>query len=213
MRVVELFLFIVVLLNVSCNSFRSKSDYNLANLKANDLVEEAEKGDDLAQFKLGYCYSAGYGGVTNDSHIAYVWYTRSAEQGNIYAKYFMAQSIYSGIGGLVANPSKGESLFQEILPEIQSEAENGVPMAQCCLAGYYLRGICLPQDYDEAIRWARLSDLQGNIEATVLLGCCYMGKEDYFVAKRYWERAAEQGHQVAKNTLDMAKRESIIFCM
>lgn len=41
----------------------------------------AEKGDELAQFKLGECYSNGRG-VEQDYAKAVYWYTKSAEQGN-----------------------------------------------------------------------------------------------------------------------------------
>ncbi len=41
----------------------------------------AKKGDELAQFKLGECYSNGRG-VEQDYAKAVYWYTKSAEQGN-----------------------------------------------------------------------------------------------------------------------------------
>ena len=53
-----------------------------------ELVQEAEAGDADAQCHLAVCYNYGTG-VRKDEKKAVYWYTKSAEQGNKYAKKFL----------------------------------------------------------------------------------------------------------------------------
>ena len=64
----------------------------------------------------------------------------------------------------------------------------------------------VPQDYEAAEKWSRLSAEQGDASAQCGLGEMYYGGEgvpqDYAEAIRLWKLAAEQGDEEAQYNLD-----------
>ncbi|WP_180064271.1 tetratricopeptide repeat protein, partial [Acinetobacter sp. YH16042] len=51
-------------------------------IKDFSLCQSAENGDSLAQMKIADMYSEG-DGVKQDKHIAFEWYQKAANQGNV----------------------------------------------------------------------------------------------------------------------------------
>ena len=77
---------------------------------------------------------------------------------------------------------------------LSAEAEKGDAVAQYRLGMMYYVGNVIPQDYEEAARWLRLSAEQGNPEAMFRFGCLlYYGRgveRDYVQAHMWFNLAA-----------------------
>jgi hypothetical protein len=80
-------------------------------------------------------------------------------------------------------------------------AEQGDAIAQSHLGVLYFLGLEVPQDYQEAVKWYRLSAEQGNAFAQSNLGFMYfMGggvPQDFKEAFKWSRLAAEQGNALA----------------
>ncbi len=93
-------------------------------------------------------------------------------------------------------------------PEIdalRTQAEQGDADAQFILGVGYARGLGVPQDDAEAVRWYRLAAEQGDARAQSNLGSMYeTGRgvpQDYVEATRWYRLAAEQGNTDAQSNL------------
>lgn len=78
-------------------------------------------------------------------------------------------------------------------------AEAGDAFWQVVLAIQYVDGECVPEDPDEAVRWARLAARQGHAVAQSVLGEMYRTgygpmEQDYAEAAYWFLLAAEQNH-------------------
>ena len=81
----------------------------------------------------------------------------------------------------------------------QQDAEAGNTLAQVLLARRYARGECVPENPEEAVRWARLAAQQGDPVGQYFLGEMYRTGHgpltQSFAEAAYWYRlAAEQDH-------------------
>jgi hypothetical protein len=104
----------------------------------------AEKGDPVAQFRLGMLYAEGKGVERNEA-TAFTWIRRAAEQGNADAQYDVGTSYVSGVG--VAKDEKEAARW------FQRAANQGMALAQINLGLLYASGTGVPQDDVEALRW------------------------------------------------------------
>lgn len=116
------------------------------------LMQDAEQGDKIAQFKLGYKYHRG-DGVRRDHVEAIKWYTLAAEQGHVKAQFNLA---YLYIHGRSVKHDTTESVKW-----YKAAAEQGDANAQYYLAQSYYRGIGITQDYIESAKWFGLAAEQG----------------------------------------------------
>ena len=77
----------------------------------------------------------------------------------------------------------------------------------------YYKGIGVPQDYEEAVKWFRLATKQGCAEAQCNLGVMYyqgLGvPQDSEEAVKWWRFAAEQRHERAQFNLEMMHNGSL----
>ena len=60
-----------------------------------ELKENAEKGDDEAQFQLGWCYYDGRG-IEKNYEKAFEWFQKSADQNNSKGQYNLAVCYEEG---------------------------------------------------------------------------------------------------------------------
>ena len=103
---------------------------------------------------------------------------------------------------------------------IKPLAEQGLPEAQVNLGLMYYKGLGVPQDFPEAVKWYRKAAEQGNakafkwyhkaaeqgnVEAQFNLGLMYEKRQgvpqDYVEAGNWYRRAAEQGFAEAQTNL------------
>jgi hypothetical protein len=108
----------------------------------------AEKGDAVAQYRLGLLYAEGKGVEQNDA-TAFTWMTRAAKQGNADAQYDVGASYYGGLG-VEKNEKEGVQWFQRA-------ARQGNPLAQLNLGLLHAAGASVPQDNIEAYKWLQIA--------------------------------------------------------
>lgn len=72
----------------------------------------AEKGDMIAQYKLGKCYCHGYMGVPKDAKKARIWLEKAANQGHVLAQRYM-QDVFHDHGSDDASAEYVKDFLQE----------------------------------------------------------------------------------------------------
>jgi TPR repeat protein len=91
---------------------------------------------------------------------------------------------------------------------VTSLAEQGDAKSQFKMGMIYKLGQGVQQDYEEAVRWYRLSAEQGNASAQFYLGAMYDDGQgvprDYKEAVKWYRLAAEQGHSESQYNFGLA---------
>jgi TPR repeat protein len=87
----------------------------------------------------------------------------------------------------------------------KKDAESGDAEAQNNLGVMYYKGLGVPEDYAEAVKWYRLAADQGDAEAQFNLGVMYHDgrgvSQDYAEAVKWYRLAADQGDAEAQGNL------------
>ena len=145
----------------------------------------ADKGDDLAQYKLGCFYYDGKGTVANTT-MALNYLKRAANQGNIDA-----------CRKIVLHETNAE----ERLPWLLKLADNGDGEAMVALAHYYES----KKDWAQMKQWLQNACATDNPRAYSDMGDMYYegkgGKQNYTRAYKYYEVAAARDYVLAKERL------------
>ena len=159
--------------------------------------EVAEQGDAEEQYKLGKRYATG-DGVEVSASEAVKWYRKAAEQGHAEAQYQMGR-WYDGT--LVIN-SNTEMHFEFCANEDEDDEE--------ALKWYHKAA---EQGHQDAKMWIKNHDLwaaeKGDAEAQYRVGCYYLETQSFDLsdmAADYFRKAAEQGHENAKEKLKELER-------
>ena len=95
---------------------------------------------------------------------------------------------------------------------VRMAAEQGDVVAQFYLGVMYATGEgVVPQNHTEAVRWVRMAAEQGDVVAQFYLGVMYATGEgipkDYIQAYAWWNIAAAQDNETAKENLKIITRE------
>ena len=165
----------------------------------------ADQGNARAQSSLGYAYQNGFG-VPEDYVEAVRWYRLAAEQGNA-----SAQSLLGAMYG------EGQGVPEDYVEAVRLyrlAADQGNALAQNNLGYMYQNGQGVPEDYGgyvEAVRLYRLAADQGNALAQSNLGLMYAQgfgvPEDIVLAYMWFNIAAAQGNEGARNNKDFAEQQ------
>lgn len=158
------------------------------------LRESAERGDAIAQYKLGCYYVEGETIKHSSLEEAIRWWRKAAEQGLVEAQEKIAHEYYIGYGV--------PKSIHEAVKWWQKAAEQGNANAEYELGCCFMNGEVVSQSYYEAARWWQKAAEQGHIKAQFNLGVCYEeGKgveQSNSDAFKYYYKAAEQGHVAAQ---------------
>ncbi|MCL2711495.1 MAG: SUMF1/EgtB/PvdO family nonheme iron enzyme, partial [Planctomycetaceae bacterium] len=119
---------------------------------------------------------------------------QEAQKGNPEALYYLAQCYGLGMNDCPQDEKKSAELLQRGSQLV----ETGNPFAQCCQAHCYLKGIGVPEDKAEAVKWFRKAAEQGNAAGQGCLGVYYRGEGDEEEAVKWLRKAAEQGDAFAQ---------------
>ncbi|MGA3283972.1 MAG: tetratricopeptide repeat-containing serine protease family protein [Verrucomicrobiota bacterium] len=192
-QLVSLLLFLMLGVAVAQQTNSASSVTNsgaIAELKA-----KAEKGDAIAEYKLGYRYCVGQG-LPKDFAEAAKWLRKAAEQGIAVAQYDLA---------LVYDKGDGMTNRLEAAKWFRKAAEQGNAEAQADLGIDYLIGKGVDKDSREGVKWLRKAAEQGVIRAEGNLGSCYANGDgietNYVEAVKWLRKAAEQGEAYAQLSL------------
>jgi len=126
-----------------------------------------------------------------------------AEEGNVYAQYYLGAKYDRGQG--VSRD------YVEAAKWYRLAANQGLAQAQSDLGDLYKSGLGLTQDFTEAAKWYRLAAGQGNAYAQYLLG--FMYKDGYGVPQDYvqayqWVNLADiSGYLAAKGLSDVLSKQ------
>jgi localization factor PodJL len=120
------------------------------------LSEAAEKGQAVAQYRLGTLYERGQG-VAADPVKAAHWYEMAANQGNRKAMHNLAVSYASG--------AAGKKNMAEAARWFAKAAALGLSDSQFNLAVLYERGDGVPQSLLDAFKWYSIAANTGDSES------------------------------------------------
>ena len=120
------------------------------------LTQAAEKGQAVAQYRLGTLYERGQGVATDPVKAAH-WYELAANQGNRKAMHNLAVSYASGVGGK-KNMAEAGRWFAKA-------AALGLSDSQFNLAVLYERGDGVPQSLLDAYKWYSIAAAAGDSES------------------------------------------------
>ncbi len=111
--------------------------------------QQADQGDAIAQFDLGWMYFWGLGDLPQDFTQAVTWWRRAAAQGQASAQYNL---------GLMYRDGRGVPQdFTQAMAWYRKAADQGSAVAQYNLGVMYRDGRGVPQDYVEAHKWHDLA--------------------------------------------------------
>ena len=172
----------------------------------------AEQGYAPAQFSVGSLYRHGSKEVPKDENLADQWLSKAAqglpalaEQGDVFAQHVLGLMYMTGQGGL---PRDGKLAEQWLL----KAAEQGYPVAQLVLGGYYMRIL-----KHGGLDWIRKAAAQGYVMAQRDLGMMYEeGRsvpQDIKEAKAWYRKAAKQGNVNAQQWLERLEKPCRSKCL
>jgi localization factor PodJL len=125
------------------------------------LSQAAEKGQAVAQYRLGTLYERGQG-VPADSAKAMHWYEMAANQGNRKAMHNLAVAYAGGVAGK-KNMTEAARWFARA-------AALGLSDSQFNLAVLYERGDGVPQSLTDAYKWYSVAAAGGDAESKARIG-------------------------------------------
>ncbi len=125
------------------------------------LSQAADKGQAVAQYRLGTMYERGQG-VAMDSTKAIHWYEMAANQGNRKAMHNLAVAY--------ANGPAAKRNMTESARWFAKAAGLGLSDSQFNLAVLYERGEGVPQSLTDAYKWYAIAAATGDTEAKARMG-------------------------------------------
>lgn len=152
------------------------------------LTPLAERGEAVAQVKLGLLYARGEG-VSRDDIAAFGWLSRAAEQGLTEAQFELGVMHRDGVG----TPVNGKLAVHWF----ERAAERGVPHAFNAIGEMYLGHQDVAQDYAAALTWflrgARLDDAESLYNVGVRYALGQGVEQDEIEAYKWFDLAADAG--------------------
>jgi|GEM_PF-1476216 uncharacterized protein len=152
------------------------------------LTPLADRGDAVAQTKLGLIYTRGEG-VARDDVAALGWLTRAAEQDQSEAQFELGVMYRDGLG----TPANGRLAMHWF----ERATERGVPHAFNAIGEMYLGHQDVAQDYAAALSWFLRGAQLDNAESLYNIGVRYalgQGVErDETEAYKWFDLAADAG--------------------
>lgn len=171
--------------------YRSLAKQKIGEL--NDLIQQQNSLNELIHLADQYYFEQ------QDFPEARYYYQQSAERGDAYAQFQLAQMYYQGQGV--------ELNFTEAAVWFKQAAKQGYARAQLTLGFMYSKGQGLTQNYQLAADWYKQAAQQGLSNAQYNLAYLYaqgLGQiKNYQYAAHWYALAAEQGDADAQN--DLAK--------
>jgi uncharacterized protein len=116
-----------------------------------------ELTDPKGQFLLGAVYAIGEG-VPRDYKVAFMWFTKAAQQGLAEAQHNLG-FMYGEGQGVTKDDKQAVYWYRKA-------AEQGFAIAQLNLGVLYVIGQGVPVDNVQAYKWWSLAAMQGNQTAT-----------------------------------------------
>lgn len=179
---------------------------NVLSASAQDLSEMlqlAEKGDSVCQYRLGELYSKGEM-VKKDPKIAYEWYSKSADKGYPLAQERLGDCYREG-KGVAIDLKRADSWYSRA-------ARKGCSGAQYWKGVFAQEGLGHEKDIDIAKIYLLRAVSHGHVDAMIRLGFIYEYEDEgknLSLAKDYYQRAlnADNKNPKAKENLGRVKKK------
>jgi TPR repeat protein len=142
-------------------------------------MNQAQKGNAEAQFKVGEMYETGFG-VKQDKKEAEKWITRAADQGHETASFKLLYWDVEKKGVNAGNKDKVTTL--------KNKAADGNAQAQYYVGKMYAHGVGVKQDPDIATGWLNKAALVGVMEAEQELAWVREDKQRAALARQQKEK-------------------------
>jgi len=194
------------------------------------IKPQAEKGDDVAQFVLGFMYDEGKG-VPQDYAEAAKWYSMAAKQGNKAAQHNLGLIDDQGQVSKdraemqkwhrrAAGPETATQSNPDLMDDQNQVSKDQAGMekwhrsaagpetaAQSNLGPMDNQGRGVARNYAEAAKWYRKAAEQGFVVAQYKLGDMYLDgqgvPQDYDEALKWYRKSADQGEEAAQYQLGL----------
>jgi len=194
-----------------------------------ELIEEAEDGNEDAILELARMYMDGTDGVKQNPEQAAVWMTKAAELGYdmamfnlaiFYAKGFGVERNFETASNWMRKAyENGDSDAEKMIHEYAEAAKNyqmalqgdyvamGRYASALMAAGRSLSQADNSKDFAESLEWAHKAEGKDNGEAYYVLGAAYENArgvaKDLEKAVEYYTLGAKQKHDICLNNLGM----------
>lgn len=162
-----------------------RGDYAAALTEWQQLASE---GNVQACHNLAILYANGQG-VPQDPAQAEAWCRKAADQGDASAQEHLADML----------AAKGEAA--EAVQWCSKAAEQGHLDAQNRLGLFYHLGEGVAQDNETAADWFEAAAMHGHAGAQFNFGVLYANGQRFDHARFWWEKAAAQGYEAAREAL------------
>lgn len=173
-----------------------------------DLVKEllsdsehiAPAGLKDTDYELGLAAYLGNKGRVDRAE-ALKHFSKSAANGNVLAKAWLANDQWNGLLGSKADEEKGRELYKTIFPELVRLADTGNADAQDHVAFNYTDGIAVTKDETKAFKMYLKAAESGNVLVFRDLAHAYwFGRgvaQDYAEAFKWLRKSADNGHTIS----------------
>jgi TPR repeat protein len=180
--------------NADTHDANNKLDERTSN--SNDffisLKNSADNGNAISQNQLAVMYEEGKG-VEKDFSLAFKYFKLSADQGNPYAEASLGIMYQNGLGV--------DKDYLQAARFFQLSANNGNSLGQTCLAYLYLNGFGVEKSVKLALKLYLLAADQGDVIGQYSSAKIYLERADFFMAEKYFIKAADQGFAEAQCSL------------
>ena len=162
------------------------------------LLKLSDKGYPEVYSLLGAIYNSSSRPYSlNRDDLAFQWYTKAVESGNVWDKSILAEFYLEGRG---VEPDYEKAFLYALTNANQYNKISSYVLGQC-----YLNGYGTPRNDLDAAVWFRRAAEMGYSKAQTQLGYCYengLGVVPNMVEACNWYRkAADQGEKIAQNNL------------
>ena len=160
---------------------------------SNELLSKAKSGDAVTQLELADVYIHGYG-IDEDETQAELWATKSAENGNAKAMYWLGDG-YATYAGLVEDmdPADADEHYKKAFTWFSKGLDQNHSESMVGLANLYSRGDGINKDSQKALEIRKKAASLGNKEAMRDIAFMYehgLGVEENKETAKLWQDKA-----------------------
>ena len=137
----------------------------------------------------------------SDATASYPYYQQATDMGNVLAKAQAAKMLYLG-AGVDEDKNLAQAWFKQVLPQLESAAQQGDAFAQYLYGYYWGTGFTGLKSASKAVYWYQQAAEQGSAPAQFNLAHSYQDADevakDLKKAVFWYQQAADQSHLLSQ---------------
>lgn len=151
-------------------------------------TKQATAGDVYSMNRLGGLYT-----MQKNGELSNYWYQQSANAGVPHAAFVLGLLYQGGPFSLIKHDlEKAKIWFAKAYELSLSAAQKGVATEQSKVGLFYSKGLVVEKDTNKAIEWYELAANAGVLSAQAPLANLYFERQEYALARKWFEAAAKQ---------------------